>query len=288
MKKSAVLCCLLGAATFCGAEVTHRFMANCVSQGKARLVNPSGETEWEMKGLRTIQDSWLLENGNYLFSHKTGVKEVTPAKDVVWEYRSPEGVELHSAQPIEDGKVLACECGTKRLIEIDRKGTIVKEIALQSDNKLHTQFRTARKTARGTYWVAFIGQGKVKELDADGKMIRELKVANGHKHAHGIQELPNGNVLVSTADGGEVKEFDSNGALVWHLSKADMLAAGVVKVAYAAGIERLPNGNTLVSMYFGNPQFFEVTPDKKMVWSFHNPSFGNVAGFRLLDEVAGE
>lgn len=283
MKKSVVLCLLLGATSLAHAEVNHRFMANCVSQGVARLVAEDGSVEWQMGGLNVLQDSWLLENGNYLFSHRTGVKEVTPAKKVVWEYCSPAGVELHSAQPIEDGKVLACECGTKRLIEIDRTGKVVKEIPLQSDNKRHTQFRTARKTARGTYWVAYVGQGKVKELDSAGKVLCERRVASGNKHAHGVQELPNGNLLASNGNGGEVKEFDKNGNLVWHLSQADMLAAGVLNVGYTAGIERLPNGNTIVSMYHGNPQFFEVTPDKKMVWKYYNKDFGNVAGFRLLD-----
>lgn len=283
MKKAAVLLGLFGLSTFCGAEVTHRFMANCVNKGVAQIVNTDGSVEWKVGDLGGIHDSWLLENGNFLFSHKSGVREVSPDKKVVWEYTSPAAAELQSVQPIEDGKVLACECGTKRLIELDRAGEIVKEIPLQSDDKVHTQFRTARKTVRGTYWVAYIGQGKVRELDSDGKTLREITVSDGSKNAHSVQELANGHLVVSTANGYDVKEFDADGKLVWRLSSKDMLAAGVKSVGYIAGVERLANGNTIVSMYHGNPQFFEVTPAKKIVWQYHNESFGNISSLCLLD-----
>lgn len=281
MKKMILTVVLFGSLAFAG-DVKHRFIANCVNQGAARMIAEDGSVKWELTGLRLIQDSWQLENGNVLVSYRSGVKEVSPDKQVVWQYKAPEEVELHSVQPIEDGKVLAVECGTKRLIEIDRTGTIVKEIPLQSSNPTHTQFRSARKTSRGTYWVAYIGQGKVRELDCHGKTLRELTVSDGFKNAHGVEELPNGNLLVSTANGGDVKEFNKQDQLVWHLTQADMRAAGVSKIGYTAGIKRLSNGNTVVSMYHGNPQFFEVTPDKKIVWQYHNEQFGNVSGFCLL------
>lgn len=281
MKK--LILSFLAIASLASAEVKHRFIANCVSQGRAVLIAEDGAIEWEMGGVNGIQDSWVLGNGNYLLSLRNGVKEVTPNKQVVWEYKGPADIELHSAQPIENGNVLALECGTKRLVEIDRSGKVVKEIPLQSDAKRHVQFRTARKTARGTYWVAYLAEGKVRELDGNGAVLRELKVADGHKHAHGVQELPNGNLLVSTAAGGEVKEFDADGNMVWHLSTDDMLAAGIQTTGYSAGVQRLPNGNTMVSVYHGNPQFFEVTPDKKMVWKYHNEALGNVSGMCPLD-----
>ena len=283
MKKSTVLFCLFCLSCVCSAEIKHRFIANCFQQGRAVIIAEDGSIEWEFKDVKNIQDSWVLDNGNYLFSWQNGVKEVTPDKKVVWEYKAPAEVELHSAQPIEKGNVMACECGTKRLVEIDRSGNIVKEVPLTSEAKRHIQFRTARKTGRGTYWVAYLSEGKVRELDGEGKVLRELTADEGHKNAHGVQELPNGNLLVSTAYGGEVKELDMDGNTVWHLTREDMTAAGVEKVGYTAGVERLPNGNTLVSMYHGIPQFFEVTPDKKIVWKYYNEALGNVAGLRLLD-----
>ena len=119
---------------------------------------------------------------------------------------------------------------------------------------------------------------------ADGKKLREIVVAKGKKSIHGLAPLANGGILISTAGESEVKEFDKDGKLVWHLSKADMLAAGVIKVGYTGGVQRLANGNTAFAMYGGNPAFVEFTPEKKMVWSYHNQKLGNVAGLTLLDQ----
>jgi hypothetical protein len=283
MKKSAVLSLLLGATTLCGASPEHRLIVNGFSLGKAFVVAADKTIEKEIPDLLWVQDSWVLENGNYLFSYKTGVKELAPDLSVVWEYKSPADVELHSVQPLENGHVLAAECGTKRLIEIDRTGTIVNTIKLTTKQPRHLQIRTARKTEQGTYWVAFLGESKIKEIDADGTVLRERRLGKNKKQAHGLQLLPNGHVLASTAYGGGVKEFDADGRVVWELTRQDLVAAGVKKTGYTGTVLRLTNGNTMVSMYHGEPQFFEITPDKTIVWQLHNEAFGNVAGFRLLD-----
>jgi hypothetical protein len=60
----------------------------------------------------------MLPGGNILFAHRNGVKEVTPGKEVVWEYSAPASAEVHSAQPLPDGEVLVVECGTKRIVEV--------------------------------------------------------------------------------------------------------------------------------------------------------------------------
>lgn len=248
------------------------------------IISAKGDIEWTVEGLKTIQDSWLLENGNYLFSHRRGIKEIAPDRTVVWEYNVPRGAELHSVQPLPNGKLLACECGTKRLIELDRTGTISKEIPLQTDQKTHLQFRTARKTSRGTYLVAFVGDSKVQEVDGTGAILNQWVTSAKPKCAHGVQDLPNGHLLVSTGNDGGVNEFDASGKRVWNLTKEDLLKAGAISTGYAGGIQRLPNGNTLVAMLKGNPQFFEVTPAKKIVWQYYNPEIGGMAGFRLLDQ----
>jgi len=270
----------LGLTTTVFAEVQHRFIAVCFGMGKVQIVAKDGAVDWEATGFPCVQDCWIVEDGNVLVSYRTGVKLITPDHQTVWEYKSPDGVELHSAQPLVDQRVLACECGSKRLIEIDRSSEVILEVPLSSEASCHAQFRTARKTDNGTYWVAFLHEEKVQELDGDGTVLREIASSGG---AHGVVPLPNGNLLVSGGYGGEVKEYDKDGRVVWYLSKADMVAAGVEKPAYAAGLQRLPNGNTVVTMCGGVPQFFEVTPDKKMVWKYHNPELGDVSGITILD-----
>jgi streptogramin lyase len=284
MKKTAVLSIVLGAAALSVAEVSHRFIINEFKQGKAFVIAADRSVERVISGLEGVQDGWMLENGNLLFSHKMGVKEIAPDDSVVWEYKSPDGVELHSVQLLENGNALACECGTKRLIEIDRKsGAIVKEIPLEVSDITHRQFRTARQTQTGTYWVMYAGESKAKEVDASGAVLREITLGEGIHKAHGVDPLPNGNVLVATAHGHSVEEYDPQGNRVWCLSEEDIKKAGAKKVSYIAGIKRLENGNTVISMYRGNPQLFEVTPDKKIVWKYYNKNLNSVVGFHLLD-----
>jgi type 1 glutamine amidotransferase len=259
--------------------VEHRFISNGFGKQTVSIIAADGSIERQVNNLKCVQDSWLLDNGNLVASWLRGVKEFGPDNQVVWEYKAPEGVELHSAQPLENGNVLACECGTKRLIEINRDGEIVKEIPLQTEAHTHAQFRTARKTKQGTYWVAFLKEAKVQEMDGKGKVLREFASPGG---AHGLAPLPNNGVLVSGGYGGEVKEYDEDGKVVWHLSKADMTAAGVEQLGYAGGVVRLPNGNTVVALFNGIPQFFEVTPDKEMVWSYNNPELGKTASITIL------
>ncbi len=56
--------------------------------------------------------------------------------------------------------------------EINRDLTIAHEIRLESTQNTHHQFRLARKTAAGTYLVAYGSDGIVRELDAEGKNAR--------------------------------------------------------------------------------------------------------------------
>ena len=57
-----------------------------------------------MDKLGCVADMWLLENGNYLFSYVSGVKEITKDKKIVWEYKAP-NVENYTVQPIENNRV---------------------------------------------------------------------------------------------------------------------------------------------------------------------------------------
>jgi antitoxin component YwqK of YwqJK toxin-antitoxin module len=291
MKKTII--CLIVAATLlfhsnlsAQKQVRHRFMVACFSQGRVCIIGKDGKIEWECKIGNAVQDIWMLPNGNILVSYTQGVKEINKDKKVVWEYKTKqEGpLEIHSAQPLKNGNILICECGPKRLIEVNRSGKIVKEIKAETKKSCHLQFRSARKTKQGTYLVAFLGDSMIKELDESGKVLKKIHLAERDKSAHAVLELPNGNILATTAYSKGIKEFDCDGKLLWEVSKKDISDAGVKKVGYAAGIHRLPNGNTVLSMYHGDPQLIEITPDKKIIWSYFNKDLGNISSVNILDE----
>ena len=270
------------------AEIKHKFIAGCFAKGGITFVNESGQIEKYIEVGRGVQDTWLLKNGNIFVSWRNGVKEISPDGTIAWSYESPrKDIEIHSAQPLENGNVLILECGSKHLYEVNRDKKVTFDLVL--DTKIasaHTQFRAARKTEKGTYWVAFTGEAVIREIDKNGAVLNEFKVGKGRKSVHGVIPLPGGNLLVSTAADKGIKEFDKNGVVVWEMSESDIKNAGVTKVGYTGGMQRLDNGNTIVAMYGGDPQFIEITKDKKLVWSYSNSKeLKNVAGITLLDPM---
>ena len=59
-------------------------------------------------------DATMLSSGNVIYARKHGVTEVTPDKQVVWNYDAPPGTEIHSVQPIGADKALFMQCGESR------------------------------------------------------------------------------------------------------------------------------------------------------------------------------
>jgi len=261
-------------------------MVACYSQGRVCIIGTDGKIEWECYIGPAVQDIWSLPNKNILVSYRDGVKEVNRDKKVVWEYntKKEDRVEIHSAQPLENGNILICECGLKRLIEVNRSGKIVKEVKLNTEQNCHLQFRSARKTKRGTYLVAFLGDSMIQEIDGNGEILKTIHLAQKAKSAHAVFELPNGHILTTTGYSKGIKEFNEKGEVFWEISKSEIKSAGVEKTGYAAGVERLSNGNTVLSVYCGTPQFIEITPDKKIVWSYYNKDLGHISAVNILDE----
>lgn len=275
-------------ALLCSSAFAARPILCCDYGGdKVTILSASGEIEWQVEAKRP-QDCWRMPNGNILFAYQNGAKEVTRDQQVVWEYKAPEKVECHGCQPLPNGNVLVIECGTSRIIEVDRDGMIAKEIKLvtKPDIKLHNQFRGTRKTPDGHYLVCFKGEGKIVELDGDGKVLREVPVPGD---PHEVVQLASKNLLITCGDGHKVVEVDPAGKTVWELNEND-LPGNTLRLM--AGCHRLPNGNTIFANYLGHghlgeqPQFFEITPDKKVVWAFEDKGrFKTINQLMALDDM---
>ncbi len=262
---------------------THAFLAHSPVQGKVYRIAASGETVGEYTVGKSGEDSWLLPDGRLLASHNGGVREIDPATGAItWEYQAGPGVEVHSCQPLPDQRVLICECGSKRLFEINRDLTIAHEIRLVSTQPTHHQFRLARKTEAGTYLVAYGSDGVVRELDAEGRTLQTFVLPPAkNRGVNGAFRLPNGNTLVTGGYGVAVYEFNPGAQIVWSLKQSDLPAD--FKLHYLGTAQRLPNGDTLVSNFLGLPDVFEVTPEKRVVWQYHNEKVGPVSACFLLD-----
>jgi uncharacterized membrane protein len=266
------------------APVKHRFICTDNGQGKVVVVNEAGEIEWEYPA-PACQDVWLLPNGNYLFTYVRGVQEVTTDKKVVWEYKSPDGTEVHNCQPLANGNVMIAECGTKRIIEVDRAGAIVKSIPFETTTQnTHLHVRIARQLANGNYVLALVGEHVVRELDPQGQVVRNIPTP-GDPYI-GLR-LPNGNTLIGCGDGHKLIEVDPANNIVWEVDENELPG---IPLRFVAGVQRLPNGNTVVCNWGGHghvgqqPQIFEITRDKQVVWKVEdNEKLRCIAHIQLLD-----
>jgi hypothetical protein len=250
--------------------------------------------------LNEFDDIHLLSSGNVLFARKTGAAEVTPDKQMVWNYDAPPGTEVHSAQPIGSDKVFLCQNGTppKCLLINKRTGSIEMEHELPAKDptnprSVHGQFRHIRMTKNGTYLIACLSLGKVIEFDKDWNQIWSVDAPS----AWAAVRLENGNTLISGNQHGTVREVNPGGETVWQIDKDELPGYPLYTVQE---LNRLANGNTIISNWGGSihkedwpkvVQVIEVTPDKKVMWALHqwkDPDLGPSSCIQLLDEPGVE
>ena len=263
------------------------------------IVNAKGEIEWSAPNndAREIHDIQMLPDGNVLFqTGYTTVVEMNRDKQVVWKYeaKSKEGytgrIEIHSYQRLKNGMTLIAESGNTRLVEVDKKGQIVKEIALTVDHpNAHRDTRMVRKLDNGHYLVCHEGDGKLREYDGDGKVVWTYGMdlngrpeSPGHgPEGHGVAvfgaiRLPNGNTMIAGGNNNRVLEVTPAGKIVWSIDQKELPG---ITLAWVTTLELLPNGNLIFgNTHAGpeNPQLIEVTRDKKVVWTFKDfTNFGN-------------
>lgn len=256
------------------------------SQGKVFLVSAQGKVEWEYPA-PNCNDLWVLGNGNLLFVTGHGVKEVTRDKKVVFDYSSKS--EIYACQRLANGNTFIGECNAGRLLEVDPSGKIVKQLRLLPDGKDggHTYMRNARQLLNGHYLVAHFGQQVVKEYDAEGKVVMEIRAPGG---PHSAIRLPNGNTLIASGDmrqQANVFEVDKTGKTVWQVTNNELPG---ISLKFMTGLQRLPNGNTVMTNWLGHgqlgkaPHVIEVRPDKKVVWTFaDHKTMKTISSIQVLD-----
>lgn len=267
------------------AAIRHSYM---VLGAKTAIIDEDGKAVWEYAG--GSRDGFVLPNGNVLLAYSDRVEEVTRDSQVVLKYeKSPENSEIGTAQRLYNGNTLVTELGKKpRLLEIDGKGKIVHEFALEPEtDNAHMQTRMARQLKNGNYLVPHLLAFSVKEYTPEGKIVgrmaTDLKEIGGREAENWpftAIRLDNGNTLVSLTHGNKVAEFDQQGKVVWKVDNNDVGG----KFKDPCGSQRLANGNTVVGSHAANTgiSMVEVTPEKKIVWTSDHPLAAGVHHFQIL------
>jgi hypothetical protein len=275
-----------------------RVIAADYENKRLAIISEGGRIEWEVP-IRDIHDLHVLPSGNVLFQRSwTKIVEQTPNGDVVWTYDAStdnrdfdrEGdvrVEVHAFQRLPGGETMIAESGPGRVIVVGRDGKLKRQFKLKvAKNDPHRDTRLVRVLdgGKGNVLVAHEGEKAVREYDWNGKVVWEYLV---NTRVYSAERLSSGNTLIGTGDAHRVVEVDKSGKEVWSLNENDIPG---VKLAWVTMVERLPNGNTLVvNCHAGpeNPQVIEVTPEKKLAWSFKDfEHFGNALPVaRLMPDV---
>ena len=240
-------------------------------------------------------DSLIWTSASTAIFGGTESKSTIDDSYLVWEYDAAKAnlgkpVEVHAFQRLADGLTMIAESGPARIIEVDRTGKVHREVKLQVDHpSAHSDTRLVRKLANGNYLVAHEADGRVREYDAHGKIDWQFDLplfGQERKGGHGPEafgnsvfsatRLANGNTLIGAGNGHCVLEVDRAGKIVWKVTQHDLPG---ITLAWVTRVERLPNGNTLIgNCHAGpdNPQLIEVTPERKVVWTWKDfTQFGN-------------
>ena len=124
-----------------------------------------------------------------------------------------------------------------------------------------------QRLENGNTLIGANAEGKILEVDKDGKIVFELqtkpcKVGN-HHNLRMVRKLKNGNYLACHSGAKLVREYTPKGEIVLEL-KADAIAFSAV---------RLPSGNTMVGHI---NQVTEFDAKGKRVWEFRKSEAGEV------------
>lgn len=259
--------------------ITHSFLA---TGADTRLISAEGKVIWTYP--RSTRDGWVLPNGNILLAvngDHGGVVEVTRDNKVVLEYRGTQN-EVDTVQRLPDGNTLLTESGPKpRLLEIDAKAAIVREVPLttQLDNP-HMQQRMTRKLPNGNYLVPHLIEQVVKEYTPAGKIVWQVHTPNW---PFTVIRLANGNTVIGCTRGNLVIEVNAKGDIVWQVTNDDLPGKPLND---CCGVQRLPNGNTVICSYGSQAnqvRLTEVTREKKIVWTYVDAAPHGIHEVQILD-----
>jgi len=275
--------------------VSHAFLA-CGST--TRIIDTTGQVIWTYP--HGTQDGQVLEDGRILLAVKRC--EAYPNGAVVLAGRDGsenvlwlgEQYEIHTAAPLANGRVLIVEGGEQpRLLEVEMSGEVALEIPLQcqTDN-FHMGTRMARKLGDGSYLVPHLLDFAVKRYDVGGRVLDTIDTTAPNDPNHEIRTWPftairlaNGRTHVNLTNSNQAVQYGKDGQVEWRLTNEDLPGPWL---ADPCGGQVLPNGNIVIASYGQQssdlPKLLEVTPDKKVVWTYYDEIPHSIHHFQILND----
>ena len=281
MTRRAWLAAAAGASLRGAAGVRPTFLG---TGAETYILDAAGKRVWAFpEGSR---DAWALPDGNILMAvnrrENYGGGVVIASRDGKELFRfDGRQSEVNTVQPLPGGRILLTEAGDEPVVlEIGRDGKILHEMRIDAQtSNHHLQTRMTRKLANGNYLVPQMGEREVREYTAAGKVV--WRFATPHWPFTAIR-LPDGNTLTTCTQDHSVMEVDKDGKTVWRASNEDLPEPMMKGMC---GCQRLANGNTVFTSYQGGAdgvKMFELTRDKKVVWTYRDGKPFGVHHFQVL------
>lgn len=252
-----------------GASYGKNVLAICENDGTVLWKH---DTKGPKQGHTGHHDIQLLKDGNILFHDTwTNTSEITLDQRIIWNYesRSANGnegknVDVHAFERLPNGETMIVESAIGRIIHVDDQGNIQKTISLGEGGRKSTRLVNILKN--GNYLACAENPGVVTEYDPSGQIVWEYPT---NTRVYGAIRLKNGNTLIATGSGNSVIEVTPEKKVVWEIAKK--VPGTEIEIGWTTDLQELPNGNLVIgNCHAGenNPQIFEITKDKKVVWEF--------------------
>jgi outer membrane protein assembly factor BamB len=240
--------------------------------GGNRLIElgADGKIAWEHKVPSLCVIFQRLPNGNVVYAYggkPTGVQEVDRDHKIVWNYVS-KCPQVLSCERLAGGNTLIGEQGPCQAVEVSPDGKVVATTPLPTTEKpFHQQLRNLHRLPDGHLLAAIEAEGAARELDAAGKVVWET---TGLANVFEALRLANGNTLVACGTQKRILEVAPDGKVVWEFGAAD---APELNLTWITSLQVLKNGNYLIGNFLHGQEgkgahAFEVTKEKKVVWTF--------------------
>jgi hypothetical protein len=253
--------------------VRHRIMVVEYGAGdKNRLleVGEDGRVTWEHRPPSICVQCQPLANGHVVYAYggkPTGVQEVDREHRVVWDYVG-RCEQIMTCERLPNGNTLAAEQGPCRVVAIDPRGKTVLGVDIPVKATVaHNQMRCIHSLENGNFLVANEGDGVIREVAPDGRLVWECPAG---KAVHDAVRLKNGNTLIGCGTDKRVIEVTPDKTVVWELTSSD---APELNLTWITGLQVLKNGHYVIGNFLRGQEgkgahAFEITRDKKVVWKF--------------------
>lgn len=270
-------------------QVKHRIMFTEYGGPKNRLVelDNDGKITWEHIPLSLTVIFQPLANGHVVYAYggnPTGVVEVDREQKPVWNYVS-KCPQVLGCERLADGNTLVAEQGPPQAVEVDSKGQVVHTTPIKTSYEhFHQQVRNIAKLPNGNILAALEGEGAAREFDPSGRVVWEF---NDAEHCVAANRLPNGNTLIACGTQKRLVEVNPDGKIVWEFGDKD---APELNLTWLSSLQILKNGNYVVGNFLRGAEgkgvhAFEVTRDKKVVWTFaDHERFKSITTIRVIEE----